>query len=142
MIGQMRGKVGGWIITVIIGFIALVFAFEGVFGPKATRGLHDGAVAGTVNGEPISIGDYNKALERKLEFLKGMMGGKVSEEQMKMFRVRESVFQELTQQKLMAQAALASGRRPSDEAIRKEIVGMTYFQKDGKFDPGQYRATL
>jgi hypothetical protein len=142
MISQMRGKVGGWIITGIIGFIALVFAFEGVFGPKATRGLHEGAVAGTVNGEPISIGDYNKALERKLEFLKGMMGGKISDEQMKMFRVRESVFQELTQQKLMAQAALSSGRQPSDEAVRQEIVGMTYFQKDGKFDPAQYRATL
>ena len=136
MIGQMRGKVGGWIITGIIGFIALVFAFEG------TRGLHEGSVAGTVNGEPISIGDYNKALERKMEFLKGMMGGKISEEQLKMFRVREGVFQELAQQKLMAQAALSSGRRPSDEAVRQEIVGMTYFQKDGKFDPAQYRATL
>ena len=142
MIGQMRGKVGGWIITGIIGFIALVFAFEGVFGPKATRGLHEGAVAGTVNGEPISIGDYNKALERKLEFLKGMMGGKITDEQMKMFRVREGVFQELAQQKLMAQAALSSGRQPSDEAVRQEIVGMSYFQKDGKFDPAQYRATL
>jgi hypothetical protein len=142
MIGQMRGKVGGWIITIVIGFIALVFALEGVFGPKATRGLHDGAVAGTVNGEPISIADYNKALERKLEFLKGMMGGKVSEEQIKMFRVRESVFQELAQQKLMSQAALSSGRTPSDEAVRQEIVGMPYFQKDGKFDPAQYRATL
>jgi len=142
MIGSMRGKVGGWIITGIIGFIALVFAFEGVFGPKATRGLHEGAVAGTVNGEPISIGEYNKALERKLEFFKGMMGGKISDEQMKMFRVREGVFHELTQQRLMAQAALSSGRRPSDEAVRQEIVGMPYFQKDGKFDPVQYRATL
>ncbi len=142
MIGQMRGKVGGWIITGIIGFIALVFAFEGVFGPKATRGLHEGAVAGTVNGEPILIGDYNKALERKMGMLKGMLGGKISEEQLKMFRVREGVFQELAQQKLMAQAALSSGRRPSDEAVRQEIIGMPYFQKDGKFDAAQYRATL
>src|SRR5438477_10373418 len=98
-----REKFGRIATSAIIGGIALVFAFEGVFGPKATRGLHEGAVAGTVNGEPISIGDYNKALERKLEFLKGMMGGKISEEQIKMFRVRESVFQELAQQKLMAQ---------------------------------------
>ncbi len=138
----MRGKVGGWIITGIIGFIALVFAFEGVFGPKATRGLHEGAVAGTVNGEPISISEYNKALERKIETLKGMMGGKISEEQLKMFGIRDGVFKELAQQKLMAQAALSSGREPSDEAVRQEITGMSYFQKDGKFDPAQYRATL
>jgi hypothetical protein len=142
MISQMRGKIGGWIVTAIVGFIALIFIFEGVFGPKATRGLHDGSVAGTVNGEPISIADYNKALVRKIEFLKGMIGGKITDEQMKMFRVRESVFQEMVQQKLMAQAALESGRRPSDEAVRHEIMGLPYFQKDGKFDPAQYRATL
>ena len=142
MIGQMRGKVGGWIITGFIGFVALVFALEGVFSPKSTRGLHEGSVAGTVNGEPISIGDFNKAYERKVEMLKGMMGGKISDEQLKMFRVRDSVFGELAQQKLMAQAALSSGRQPSDEAVRQEISGMSYFQKDGKFDPAQYRATL
>ncbi len=127
---------------IVIGFIALVFAFEGVFRPSATNGLHEGAVAGTINGDPITIADYNRALERKLEFLKSLTGGTVSEEQMKMFRVRESVFQELVQQKLMAQAAIDSGRVPSDEAVRHEISKLPYFQKDGKFDPAQYRATL
>ncbi|MBC7387105.1 MAG: SurA N-terminal domain-containing protein [Cryobacterium sp.] len=142
MIGSMRGKVGGYVIVGIIGFIALVFAFEGVFGPKATRGLHEGSLAGKVNGEPITISDYNKALERKTEYLKGMLGGKISDEQMKMFRIREGVFQELVQQKLMAQAALDSGRMPSDEAVREEIMKLPYFLKDGKFDPAQYRAVL
>lgn len=142
MIGQMRGKFGGYIVAAIIGFIALVFAFEGVFGPKATRGLHEGAVAGTVNGEPISIGDYNKALQRQLDYVKGMMGGKITEEQMKMFGIRDRVFKDLTQQKLMSQAALDSGRAPSDEAVRQEIMTLPYFQKDGKFDPMQYKGVL
>ncbi len=142
MIGKLRGKVGSYIVGGVITFIALIFAFEGVFGPKATRGLHDGAVAGKVNGDPISIGDYNRALERKLEFLKGLTGGKVSEEQMKMFRVREGVFQEIVQQKLMAQAAMDSGRAPSDEAVRQEIMTLPYFQKEGKFDPATYRGVL
>lgn len=142
MIGQLRGKIGGYIVIVVIGFIALVFALEGVFAPKSTRGLHEGSVAGKVNGETITISDYNKALERKTEFLKGMVGGKLTDEQMKMFRVREGVFQELVQQKLMAQAAVDSGRMPSDEAVRQQIVILPYFQKDGKFDPAQYRATL
>lgn len=142
MIGQFRGKIGGYLVIVIIGFIALVFAFEGVFGPKSTKGLHEGSVAGTVNGEPITIGDFNRAVERKVEMLKGMMGGKITDEQMKMFRIREGVFQELAQQKLMAQAALDSGRAPSDEAVRHEIMNLPYFQKDGKFDPVQYKGTL
>jgi hypothetical protein len=142
MIGQLRGKVGGYIVVAIIGFIAMVFAFEGVFRPSSTNGLHEGAVAGVVNGESITIGDYNRALEQKMEFFKGMVGGNLTEEQMKMFRLREGVFQELVQQKLMTQAALSSGRTPSDEAVRQQIVTLPYFQRDGKFDPAQYRATL
>jgi hypothetical protein len=70
------------------------------------------------------------------------MGGKITDEQMKMFRVREGVFQELAQQKLMAQAAIDSGRVPSDEAVRQEIMTLPYFLKDGKFDPMQYKSTL
>jgi hypothetical protein len=55
MLTWIREKFGKTIIGLIIGLLALVFVFYGVFSPKATRGIHEGAVAGTVNGDPISI---------------------------------------------------------------------------------------
>src|SRR5919106_4957840 len=95
MLTWIREKFGTVVIGAIIGFIAFVFVFYGVFSPKSTRGLHEGAVAGTVNGDPISIAEFNRELNRRLEFFKNIAGGKISEEQLKSFKIREGVFQEL-----------------------------------------------
>src|SRR3954452_20648108 len=105
MLAWIREKFGPMIAGVIIGFIAFVFIFFGVFSPKATRGLHEGAVAGTVNGDSISIAEFNRDLNRRMEFFKSLGGGKLTEEQLKQFRIRESVFQELANRKVQIQEA-------------------------------------
>ena len=61
MLSWIREKFGTVVIGAIISVIALVFVFYGVFSPKATRGLHEGAVAGTVNGDAITIAEFNRA---------------------------------------------------------------------------------
>ncbi len=63
MLSWIRVKFGTVVIGGIITFIAFVFVFYGVFSPKSTRGLHEGSVAGTVNGDPISISDFNRELK-------------------------------------------------------------------------------
>ena len=142
MMRQFRGQIGTYIIGGVIGFIAIVFVLEGALTNKATRGLHDSAVAGTVNGDPITLGEFSRALERRTEYIKGMMGGKITEEQMKMFRIREGTFQELVQQKLMLQSAQKAGVVPADEEVRQEVMKIDAFKKDGKFDPIQYKRVL
>ena len=62
MLTWIREKFGTGIIYAIISFIAFVFVFYGVFSPKATRGLHEGSVAGTVNGDAITIAEFNREL--------------------------------------------------------------------------------
>lgn len=142
MMNQMRGKIGAYLVGGIISLIALVFIFEGAISNRATRGLHDSAVAGTVNGDVISLGEFNRALEQKLEFMKGILGGNISEDQIKMFRVRETAFQELVQARLKVQQAEKAGIQPSDEEIRSEIMKIEAFKKDGKFDPMRYKQIL
>src|SRR6476659_8472653 len=104
MLSWIREKFGTVVIGGIITFIAFVFVFYGVFNPKSTRGLHEGSVAGTVNGDPISISEFNRELNRRIELFKNLSGGKLTDEQIKTFRVREGVFQELVNRKLLAQA--------------------------------------
>jgi hypothetical protein len=142
MLSRIRGKFGPIMIGGIVGFIAFVFIFSGVFNPKSTRGLHQGAVAGIVNGDPISLGEYNRALTQRLEYYKKISGGKISEQQLKAFRVRESVFNELANRKLMLQEAFKSGMVASDEEIRERIRQIPAFQKEGKFDQVSYRRVL
>ena len=142
MLSWIRTKFGPVIVGGIIGVIALVFVFYGVFNPKTTQGIRAGAVAGSVNGDSISIADFNREFARRLEFFKQMAGGKLSDEQLKQFRVREGVFQELVSRRLMVQESSRAGMDPSDEEIRAKIREIPAFQKDGKFDTYTYKQVL
>jgi hypothetical protein len=142
MLSWIREKFGTAVIGGIISFIAFVFVFYGVFSPKSTRGLHEGAVAGTVNGDAITISEFNRELNRRMEFFKNMAGGKLTDEQLKSFRIREGVFQELANRKLMSQEAEHLGLIASDEEVKEKIQEIPAFQKDGKFDVATYRQVL
>lgn len=138
----IREKFGTVLIAAIIGFIAFVFVFYGVVSPRATRGLHEGAVAGTVNGEAITLPEFNRELSRRVEMFKNMGGGKFSEEQLKAFKIREGVFQELTRRKLLVQEAERAGISASDEEVREKVREIPAFQKDGQFDLLTYKEVL
>lgn len=142
MLSWIREKFGTAVIGGIISLIGFVFVFYGVFSPKSTRGLHEGSVAGTVNGEPISISDFSRELNRRLEFYKSMGGGKITDEQIKAFRVREAVLQELTNRKIMIQESHKRGLLASDEEVKEKIREVPAFQKDGKFDLTSYKQVL
>jgi parvulin-like peptidyl-prolyl isomerase len=142
MLSWIREKFGRVIIGAIIAFIAFVFIFYGVFSPKSTRGLHEGAVAGTVNGDPISIAEFNRELNRRVEFFKNLAGGKLSDEQLKGFRIKEGVFQELANRKILVQEAQRQGLLASDEEVKEKITEIPAFQKDGKFDLATYKQVL
>src|SRR4051794_38327248 len=110
ILSTIRTKFGTVIISGIIGLIALVFVFYGVVNPRATRGLHEGSVAGTVNGDSISIADFNRELKRRTDFFRGLMGGgQISDEQLKAFHVKGMVFEELVRRKLLLQEAERQG---------------------------------
>src|SRR3954470_19314942 len=118
MLSWIREKFGTLLVGAIIGLIAFVFVFLGVFSPKSTRGLHEGAVAGTVNGDAISIPEFNREFNRRMEFFKNMGGGKLTDEQLKSFRIREGVFHELANRKLLIQEAQHQGLIAADEEVR------------------------
>ena len=144
MFNWIREKFGAVVITLIVGFIAFVFIFYGVFSPRSTRGLHEGSVAGVVNGDSISLSEFNRAVNQRMEFFKSLSGGgtKFSDEQLKAFRIKSMVFESLVQRKLMAQEAHKSGMQASDEEVKTKVREMPVFQKDGKFDFMTYRQVL
>jgi parvulin-like peptidyl-prolyl isomerase len=138
----VRERFGTFLTSLIIGFIAFIFVVTGFFSPKATRGLHEGAVAGTVNGDSISISEFNRALNQRMEMFKSFGGGKLTDEQLKAFHIRDGVFQELVRRKLMEQEAVKQGLEASDEEVMDRIREIPAFQKDGKFDVATYKQTL
>lgn len=138
----VRERLGSLLSGGIIAFFAFIFVVSGVFSPKATRGLHEGAVAGLVNGDSISISEFNRSVNQRIEMFKGFGGGKLTDDQLKQFHIREGVFQELVKRKLMEQEAVKQGLEASDEEVMDRIREIPAFKKDGKFDVATYKATL
>src|SRR3954452_3188577 len=131
MLAWIREKFGTAVIGTIISLIAFVFVFYGVFSPKATRGLHEGSVAGTVNGDSISIAEFSRELNRRVDFLKSLRQGQALEDQL-VSQLRQSVFQDLANRRMMIQEAERKGLIPADEEVREKIREIPAFQKDGK----------
>jgi hypothetical protein len=142
MLAWIREKFGKGLISLIIASISLVFVFYGVFSPKATRGLHEGAVAGTVNGDAISVSELSRAFAREVESYKAMVGGKLTDEQIKAFRIKEAVFKELVKQKLLSQESKRLGLAAADEQIKEKIKEIPAFLKESKFNLPAYREVL
>ena len=142
MLTWIRERFGKVVISSIIGLITLVFVFSGIMNPKRTRGMGEGAVAGEVNGEPITISEFSREYNRRLEFFKQMGGGKLSEEQLSRMGIKGQVFQELARRKLLVQEATSAGLPVSDEEVRDKIRAIPAFQKEGKFDVTTYKQVL
>lgn len=142
MLTWIREKFGPVVVGGIVGVIALVFIFEGAFRRSSLSGNHEGAIAGTVNGEAITRSEFSRAFNQRIEFFKQLSGGKITEEQIKSFNLRAGVFEEIVSRKLMSQTARAQGWSASDAEVRDRIMEVTVFHKDGKFDPATYRSLL
>lgn len=140
MIGTIRSKVGPKVIGGVVAVIAFVFIFYGIFTPGA--GSQAPSIAGEVNGETITYSEFSRALTQRIEFFKNLMGGNVSEEQIAQFKIREAVFQDLAQKKVLNQIARKEGFYPSSEQIRDQILKMDVFKKDGQFDKLLYKNVL
>jgi parvulin-like peptidyl-prolyl isomerase len=143
MLTWIREKFGTIVIGLIIGLITFVFVFSGIMSPKSTRGLHEGAVAGEVNGDMITRAEFGRAVDQRIEFFKNLFGGQGNvEEQIKSMRIRQAVFDDLVRRKLLVQEAKRMGTLPSDEEIRDRIREMEAFKQDGRFDVLRYKGIL
>jgi len=144
MLTTMRNRLGPVFVTLIIGGIAGVFVLSDFISPRRGGGLGGGgtSIAGEVNGEPVSMGEFNRSLSQRIESMKQMTGGKLTDEQIRMFRMRETVFNELAQRKLILQDCAKSGLLPSDAEVMNKIRELPYFQKEGRFDLTTYRNIL
>ncbi|HTL12501.1 MAG TPA: SurA N-terminal domain-containing protein [Bdellovibrionota bacterium] len=139
MLAVMREKFGPVFIGTFVAAISFVFVFWGIWGKGAGMGGMSGTDAGAVNGEPIPLSEFNKELNRRLEMYKGL---NLNEEQIKQFHIRESVFEDMVDRKLMLQKAESLGMQPGDAEVRESIMQIPAFQTDGKFDRPKYEQLL
>lgn len=143
MFETMRKVFGPIAVSAIVGAIALVFVFYGVFTPKGAGMGGGNSVAATVNGDAIPMSDFMREYNQRMEFYQNMMKGKADPALLKNLGIRQQVLEDLVRRKLMLQEAERMGFTVSDEEVRDKIREMPYFKnKAGQFDAAQYNQVL
>ncbi len=124
-----------WIVAgTFVGTIFLVWGRGSVSGPS-------GAEVATVNGEGITIVEFNREYSNVVDRFKSQFGENfrkfISEEDLKRITLSR-----LITRKLLLQVAKKEGFKVSDWAVAKFIEGIPAFQVNGTFSERIYKSFL
>lgn len=137
MLEFLREKAGSWVIKIILFFIAAVFAFMGIDVINAPK---ERSIA-MVNGEEISMDDFQMVYNSQLNRLKAQFGSQLNEEMLKMLQLKQKAFDNLVTRELLIQKAKSYGLIVSDQELSNSIYAM-FKDQEGKFNNDAYRQTL
>lgn len=141
MLENIRESSQGLTAKIILGLVILTFALAGVGSYSNST---DTSVA-DVNGEKITQQDFNKAYQTQRNNLQqqfGEMFDNLAADKTYMANFRNSVVDNLINQRLVDQNAYNLALRVSDKRIKETILNMPEFQIDGVFDNSRYLALL
>lgn len=123
---------------VLFGTIIVVFIFWGF----KTVDTGSAGYAAHVNNEIISVGEFQRELDRQTQFYSQMMGGKFDLPPERKASFNNMVLERLIGEKLIAQGAEKEGFRATNSEIRDEIIGIPAFSRDGQFQREAYQGYL
>jgi peptidyl-prolyl cis-trans isomerase D len=132
---KIRDKVSGWIASVFLGVLAVVFVFWGInFESSAS------AYAAKVDGEKIPVETARRAWQQRQTQLQQMVQGEVPPELMQ--AQKKAVLDQFVRQTLLTQRAQKGGYFVTDEELAKRVMEIPQFQTDGKFSADRYNAMI
>lgn len=142
MFGKMRKVFGPAVVSVIVGAIALVFIFYGVFNPRGMSGLGSDRNLAEVNGTPITFESFQREYAQRMQFYQSMLKGKFDEKMFRQMGLKNQVLEDMIRQELILQEAKRTDIAVPDQEVRDQILKIAAFQKDGHFDRQLYESLL
>lgn len=139
MLELIRKYATGFIAIIIIIFIGIPFAFQGV---QSYIGGGKADAMATVNGLEISEGEFLQVYQRARQRIIDAAGGKFDPEQINEKELKKNVLQGLIKQKLVVMQAIEAGFRVGNSQLAESIKVMDQFQLEGGFNQEQYATTL
>lgn len=139
MLDFMRKRKQSWFIKVLLGAIVFVFALWGV-GSYVRRPRQESVAE--VNGEVISVREFQIHYERMIEFYRDLFKGGLTQEAIKALNLRKALLGELIERNLLLQEAHRLGFEVSDEELMDGLAGIPDFQIGGRFSKERYQQFL
>ncbi len=131
MLLKIREKVHGVFASIILVLICVLF---GLWGIQNYLGGGKEAPIVSVGDKDFFQKDVNQAYQQYVQTLSGM---KFDEE-----TIRKQAMSKLVQDEVLLQYVQDENLLVSDETAKEFIKNLEYFQRDGKFDKGQYQSLL
>jgi peptidyl-prolyl cis-trans isomerase D len=139
MLQSIREKTTGWIAYTIIFLISVPFALWGV---NSYLGGGAEQPAATVNGDEISVRDLDVAYGNYRRQLSQAFGGRIPESFDNEVILKGRVLEQLIEEYAL-RGYIDKGRyRIGDITLKKVLLNMEVFQRDGSFDADLYRAQV
>ncbi|MEE8110968.1 MAG: SurA N-terminal domain-containing protein, partial [bacterium] len=132
MLKFMRKHGGSWFIKIILSVI--VVTFVGFFGFTAVQGPFTRDVVATVDGEPVTLGEYQAAYRRTYDLFRRVYGEALDEATLNRLQVGRRALETLVRSRIQAQHAHRAGLIVSDEELSRHIQNQPPFQRNGRFD--------
>ena len=139
MLQAIRDKTTGWIAYAIIFLISVPFALWGV---NSYLGGGEAVAAATVNGQDISVRDFDTAYANYRQRLSRAFGGTIPVAFGDETLLKSQVLTQLIEDFALRQYVVEQGYRIGDEQLGKLIRAEQVFQTDGRFDQSIYAAQL
>jgi peptidyl-prolyl cis-trans isomerase D len=139
MLQTIRDRLTGPVLWVVIGVIAVPFAFWGI--QSARTGGTDPTVA-EVGGVKITQAQFRRKYEDNYQNLVRYMGASFRPDMIDPQRLRKGTLDDMIQEILLREAANQQGYRASDAALLDRLRIEPAFQKDGAFSAEAYRQAL
>ncbi len=138
MLVYLRANTGNWIIKFFLAIIIIVFVFLGVgsIGSKRKNSI------ATIDGEPVSIKEYQRTYNRMIEQYKIQFGNNLTDELLKALKLKEQALHALVNSKLLLRKADELGVIVSAKELQDNLMSEKAFQVDGKFNLEHYKRVL
>ena len=111
---RLTGKVSNLIVAFFMGAIIISFALTGFSGFNNTANS-----VGKVDGNPITIREYQNAYNQQIQNYTRMFGKDLTAQQIRQFRIRENVLNQLITRKVMTNYALNNGLESAEDEQRQ-----------------------
>lgn len=133
MLQMIRDQVKGWLAVVIFTIMIIPFAFWGINYYFEQGG---GIIAIEVNGEEITLADFQRAYQAMRAQWQSVSGAPVTEGSEPL--IKQQVTEDLVQVELLAQAAKEAGLYVGDEEAWRLIRQVPAFNDDNGFNMAMF----
>lgn len=139
MLQAIRERVTGVVAIIVLGLLAIPFAF---FGIESYFNTSPPNTVATVGGEEVTISDFQRSFNQYRNQMRQRLGENYDPTALEQPTVRRQHLEDMIDQELLRQYALDMGLGVSQSELAGVIRDIPQFQVAGRFDTEVYQRSL